>query len=273
MTNRRAGLASWSEPERQQRLDDAIQLLEAGLILRERDQAHYRDCFRRAAEILEWLAHPQTNPDRLPIRLLAAAVYQLSGYSARSSGLLNNDIASQPESPILQAYLRADFPTLLERLCGYWLRKREVAPNERIAENLNMDMLASRIQSLIVDETASCLGVFCMTMRWGDDRRLQKAVEKMRGITGLMDHSSSPYSWLLAKACTETAEEYLRCSLRRQLEGFQSRLSTDGQEATDRYTRSAYRDRKVIAWPSQAAGIEKLAPGTVVYSLHSNRVW
>src|SRR5262245_217394 len=89
LTNRREGLATWSSSEQQQRLDDAIHLVEAGLILREGGRTQFRDCLRRAAEVLEWLTHPQTNPDRLPIRLLAAAVYQLSGYSARSSGMLN----------------------------------------------------------------------------------------------------------------------------------------------------------------------------------------
>src|SRR3954469_6339284 len=70
LRNRRDGLATWSEPERQQRLDDAVQLLEGGFILREAERKQYRDCLRRSAEILEWLSHPETNPDRLPIRLL-----------------------------------------------------------------------------------------------------------------------------------------------------------------------------------------------------------
>jgi len=90
----RPGLHSWGPSEARQRLDDSVRLLEAGFIQRGADHENYTSSMRRAAELLEWLAHPRLNPDELPLNLLASAVYQLAGYPARSSGLLRED-ASQ----------------------------------------------------------------------------------------------------------------------------------------------------------------------------------
>lgn len=87
----RLGLANWSEKETTDCLDDALRLLEAAFAEREGGNEHWRESMRRAGEILEWLSHPQLNADRHPTRFLAAAAYQLAGYRARSSGLLNRD--------------------------------------------------------------------------------------------------------------------------------------------------------------------------------------
>src|SRR5258706_8738870 len=79
----RPSLSTWQETETLECLNDAIRLLEAAFIERDAGSQDWPDSARRTGELLEWLAHPQLNPDGLPLRLLSAAAYQLSGYPAR----------------------------------------------------------------------------------------------------------------------------------------------------------------------------------------------
>src|SRR4051794_40757947 len=58
----REGLRSWTSEEAKARLDDAIVLIDAGLLLRGEKRDGYRACLRRAGEVLEWLT-PSDHPD------------------------------------------------------------------------------------------------------------------------------------------------------------------------------------------------------------------
>jgi len=113
-----SGLTNWLETETAKCLDDALRLLEAAFTEREGGNDNWRESVRRAGEILEWLSHPQLNAEGLPTRFLAAAAYQLAGYPARSSGLLNADPGEEDESQILKFLLKAEFPNLLKELCN-----------------------------------------------------------------------------------------------------------------------------------------------------------
>jgi hypothetical protein len=110
---RGTGLVSWSETETLDCLDDAMRLLEAAFTERDGGNDNWHESVRRAGEILEWLSHSQLNDDDLPTRYLSAAAYQLAGYPARSSGLLNADPEVENESKIHKFLLKAEFPNLL----------------------------------------------------------------------------------------------------------------------------------------------------------------
>jgi hypothetical protein len=70
------GLTGWQPNEASERLDEAVQLLQAAFIAREADKSSpWRKGMQRAGEILEWLAHPELNTSQLPVRLLSSAVY------------------------------------------------------------------------------------------------------------------------------------------------------------------------------------------------------
>src|SRR6266849_6507524 len=75
-----AGLSSWHAKESVDRLQDAIRLLDGAFIERDAEISSWSDSARRAGAVLEWLDHPQLNPEGLPLRLLGAAAYQLAGY-------------------------------------------------------------------------------------------------------------------------------------------------------------------------------------------------
>ena len=104
-----------------------MHLIDAALIEREgrQEEREWRQGLRRAAELLEWLSHPNISPARVPTRLLAAAAYQLAGYPARSAGLLRSDATGGAESTVVRHLLQADFPGLTQALIGFWAEIEE----------------------------------------------------------------------------------------------------------------------------------------------------
>lgn len=254
------GLKGWREDEASERLNDAIRLIDVAFILREDGNTNWRNAMLRAGELLEWLSHPELNPDLLPIRLLAAAVYELAGYPARASGLLNEDTTDGIESEIVRSLLKADFPNLLQQLTKYWATA--TSSNFQTDTNLlwNDDEInADRFNKLIVEKTTSSLGVLCAEMRWGNEPRIEKAVEKLSDVAKTLLHGHDNYSWLLGKLCAEVASVYVETSLRHHLQAISQIITQRGQKFLDSYLCQKYQKCKALAWPSQISGIEKLA--------------
>lgn len=253
------GLIGWREDEAGERLNDAVHLIEAALIQREVASDNWRNGMLRAGELLEWLSHPQLNQDLLPIRLLAAAVYELAGYPARSTGLLNEETTEGIESEILRSLLKADFPSLLQRLTEYWATASSTSQAETSLLWDDPDKASHRFNEWIVRETASSLGILCAKMRWGSESRLDRAIEKLSDIAKVLLHGHDTYSWLLGKLCAEVTSVYVETSLRNHLEGLSQMITQNGRNFLERYLRQSYQNRKALAWRSQICGIEKLA--------------
>ncbi|MBD2106059.1 hypothetical protein [Nodosilinea sp. FACHB-13] len=185
----RPGLNRWRADEASNRLDDAITLIETCLINQEAGIPGWEESMRRAGELLEWLSHPELNPNNLPIHLLSAATYQLAGYPARASGLLNESIRQESESEILRLLLKADFPGLLNQIVAYW--SEEVSQNELGNSRSNLGVSQGfevELQKKIVKETISCLGVLCSFARWGEESRLERAINKLANINKVLVH-------------------------------------------------------------------------------------
>lgn len=246
------GLPSWSNEESLSRLNDAIHLIEAAFLLRN-DGTEWRNCMRRAAELLEWLSHPEINLSHLPLKLLAAAAYQLADYPARASGLLGEAQPEAGESRILSALLEADFPALFQLLPQQWLE----APGPRQSTSGGEDY--NPFQNQIVRETASALGILCATLRWGEEPRLEKAIAKLEAVSKVMLLGEDTYSWLLSKLCANVARTYVSHSLRNYVHRLQG--SPEGKDVLERYLRLMYQTKKILAWPSQIRGIERLQEG------------
>lgn len=255
----RYGLQGWRENEASQRLDDVMQLIEVAFIQKEaKNEIEWIKAMQRAAELLEWLCHPQLNPEKLPIRLLAAAAYQLAGYPARASGLLKDDETESIESEILRSLLKADFPNLLQNLSQYWASKLLSSVQRQEDFYDNSDSFSEEVHQIIVRETASALGILCFNMRWGDEPRLRKAIDKLSNIGKVLLHGDNSYSWLLAKLCAEVAKVYIESSMRHHLEILYPNLNELGKGVFERYLRQSYRTCKTLAWASQIKGIERL---------------
>lgn len=251
------GLPSWRKEEFLTRLDEAIRLVEAAFIERKALQDNtWRRGVQRAGELLEWLTHAEMNPERLPLGMLSAAAYQLAGYPARATGILSEHLREDTESKILYSFLKADFRGLLRTLTTYWGKPS----SQDVAEFDFSDTLVSfpDFQYLVVKETASALGILCSAIRWGDEERLDKALEKLSTVSKMLLHGHDFYSWLLAKLCSEVIATYANSSLRFHLTKFSLELNEVGQQALEIYLRLCYQHRQTLAWPSQICGIERL---------------
>ena len=255
------GLSGWGgQREVKERLNDVIRLIEASFIKKESgDDESWRKGMRRAGELLEWLSLPKLNPDKLPIRLLSAATYQVSGYPARASGLLRENNIQRTESLILKSLLQSNFSALLDELRKYWATKSTVSSeNEHIIDDESSETAIDNYQQLIIDETASALGILCAAMRWGNEPRQPKALKKLFAVSNMLLHSRNSYSWLLAKLCAEVATTYVNSSMRHHLEKLTDTVNETGAKVLENYVRQNYQAGKALVWYSQIQGIERL---------------
>ncbi len=254
-----SGLSSWQEEETTDRLNDALHLLDAAFIERDDGSEYRHDSAKRAGALLEWLSHPQLNADELPIRLLAAAAYQLAGYPALSKGLLGEDVLEAIESNILYFLLKAEFPKLLEQLTEYWGNNLSILNQKQMELPWqNSEELSQKLQQQVVKETASALGILCAEMRWGKNTRVQPALEKLSTIGQFLLNGDDSYSWLLAKLCAEVAKVYVQSSLRSYVSDLSQKIDETGKKAFERYLRQCFQRNKTLAWPSQVIGIKRL---------------
>jgi len=249
------GLMSWSQTESNSRLDDVIRLLEAASVQRQTDDTQWQKTVLRAGEILEWLPIRDTNSEEISTRLLAAACYQLAGYPARALGLLREEGSQDTESIILIALLKADFVQLLQLIGAYW--SQTILEIQRVSQSDNQD--THTIQTMIVRETVSALGLLCAVMRWGNDSRIQKALNKLTAVSKVVLHGRNPYSWILSKLCAEVAATYVENSMRQHLDILLQNMSSDGRAVFERYLRYGFHLGQSMAWPSQVRGIQALS--------------
>jgi hypothetical protein len=156
----REGLASFAPGDVDLYLDEAILLLECGLLERRADpEGGWRDGIKRAAEILEWLSQSSLKPPGAPVHLLAAAAYQLADYPAMALGHLRHVPDDQPFSALLREFLRANFPATFEAIRAFWRDYRALGIADRIDP---ADLTTHTFQHVVM-----CIGTVCAYLRTG----------------------------------------------------------------------------------------------------------
>jgi len=259
-TNDQPSLAHWRLGEAEDRLDDAVRLIDAALLKRDAGDQDWYHGMRRAAELLEWLSHPSFNLQAIPTHLLAAAAYQIAGYPAMAASLIERRVSEPPESLILRALLKGDFPSLFTALVRLWQSfdlRELLSPISRF-ESWNEETDSMGIEHWIIREVASALGVLCSHVRWGDEQRFEAALNKLEATSSLFLYGGSAYSWLLSKLVAETAKSLRHRLLRSNLEGIVDALSQEGRTALELYARDGYLSRRAVLWPSQMQGVRRL---------------
>jgi DEAD/DEAH box helicase len=249
------GLPSWRKSEADSLLEDVMRLMEAASIQRQTQDNQWQKTVLRAGEILEWLPISDIDTNEISTRLLSAACYQLAGYPARALGLLREERSLDNESGILIALLKADFVGLWQQISKYW--SRTISEMQNSSQSDIQD--ARAIETMIVKETVSALGVLCATMRWGSDSRIQKALDKLTAVSKLVLHGRNPYSWILSKLCAEVAATYVENSMRQHLNILLQDMNSDGRIIFERYLRQGFCSGKSMVWPSQISGIQALS--------------
>ncbi len=239
-----AGLSSWTNDEFSARLNEAEKLLVAGLALA--DSSDQRRYLRRAGEIFEWLATttPPATPTEMSasVVLLAASAYQLAGYPARALGVLTEHPLSDATSRVLEALLRADFGRAQELLLDVWrLPKQEGEINQ--------------ISMAVLDQLLRAIGVFAAWMRWGNEQRIEMALNTIDKVARASLYDIDRFSWLLSEAFSAIVRKFRDNALWTVLSPLMEAMSTAGKRAIDRYARVAFLERKLLVWPSQREGI------------------
>jgi hypothetical protein len=232
-----------------------MRLLDAASIQRQAEDNQWQRAVLRAGEILEWLPVNDIDGNEISTRLLSAACYQLAGYPARALGLLREENSLNNESRILIALLKADFVDLWHQINRYWLQIVLETQNPSQSD-IQGDHL---VETIIIRETVSALGVLCAVMRWGIDSRIHKALDKLTAVSKVVLHGRNPYSWILSKLCAEVSATYVASSMRQNLTILLQDMDSDGRAIFERYLRYGFRSGRSMAWPSQISGIEALS--------------
>lgn len=234
------GLSTWSDKELVTRLNEGEKLLVAGLAAT--NKLENRRFLRRAGEIFEWAATSSPPEIPVPVVLIAASAYQLAGYPARATGVLSEFPLPDNTSKILDALLRADFPEAQRLLVETW----------KVGSNNDPE---TRIDIALLDQLLRSLGVLTAWLRWGEESRIEKALSILEKLSVALRHDSDRFSWLLSVLFAAIARKYQVDALWPVLSPLRSAVTEDGRRAFDRYTRVAFLDKKLLAWPSQQAGI------------------
>lgn len=247
----REGLQSFTPGDVDIFLDEAILLLQCGLLERSSEPASaWRDGVKRGAEILEWLSQSSLKPPGAPLHLLAAAAYQLADYPAMALGHLRRVPDDQPFSVLLREFLRGNFPATLDAIHAFWRDHRALGIADHIAPE---DLTAHTYQHMVM-----CIGTVCGYLRIGRDGMNGRAIAKLEKLAASLVHSRDPYSYLLALLTAATCRRFVETCLWPQVERLREVSSDAASSALVQFARSAFVNRRALVWPAQAAGIERL---------------
>lgn len=251
----REGLASFAPGDVGTYIDEAMLLLQCGLLERGADPASgWREGIKRAAEILEWLSQSSLKPPGAPLHLLAAAAYQLADYPAMALGHLRRVPDDQPFSVLLREFLRADFPSTLEAVLDFWRNRRALEIAGRIDP---ADLTTYTFQHVVM-----CIGTICTYLRTGNYIATERALTKLENIADSFLHSRDLYSYLLAQLTAASCRRFVESCLWPQVNRLREVSSEAAGEALIQFARSAFTNRRALVWPAQAAGIERLRVNT-----------
>ncbi|MGQ3074170.1 MAG: DEAD/DEAH box helicase [Ferrovibrionaceae bacterium] len=253
----------WTERDSNGQLTDARRLLHAAHVFREIEGTASRralDCYRRAGEILEWLARANDGAGQeVPIELLAACAYQLGGLPAMASGLLAQIRAEHEGLALYGAFLRADFDGVLLRSAHYWSANPDltVPAAGRLIAAVDDREENDRIGRYLTVELIRSLGLVADSLRRGDDARLGRAMEKLKALDMMATRILSDDASLIISLLYQVATSYKAASIYgavRVLADFnperQGRLLT--------YARDQFSRGRGVLWSSQLQGIERL---------------
>jgi hypothetical protein len=280
----------WTEHESHEQYADARRLLHAAETLTDTDGPDTTDaisCYRRSAELLEWLSRSSDAVTRdVPTSLLAAGAYQLAGLPAMATSLLRQGRYGGGLADLFGAFLSADFDRVLSNAASFWGEHPELTGRAGSASILDLAPEDSRPADLPADEDdgaraeggdgdaaaskrlgwylavelVRCLGLFSDSIRRGNSRRLEQALQKLRSLQSLALRLSSDELWILIALLTATSERFAQRSLHTRV----VQLTAGSPERAPRmwrFAREQFARGRGILWTSQLRGLDRLISG------------
>lgn len=245
------GLASFAPGDVDSYLDEAMLLLQCGLLERNASpRSAWRLSVKRAAEIMEWLSQSRLKPSGIPLHLLAAAAYQLADYPAMALGHLRRVPDAQPFSILLRELLRANFPGTIEAIRSFWQYRHSHAVDDFVD---SADLTNYTFKHIVM-----CIGTVCAFLRTGNDGTVERALIKLDKLASSLVHSRDTYSYILALLTAASCRRFVATCLWPHVEQLRETSSDAASAALTQFARSAFVNRRALVWPAQAAGIERL---------------
>lgn len=246
----RDGLASFGPQDVRFYLEQAFQLITGALIERRNDpDGQWREGMKRGGELLEWLSQPSLCPSDIPVRLLSAAAYQLSGYPALALGQLKRVRDDDITQALLRDFLRADFKNVLSRIRRYWTEFVR-AGNDPVSFSADAEM-----------HLLMSIGVICAGLQSGNFFQVEEALSKLSALAKTYAYSSDPYSYVLATLTAEACTSFVRSSIWPHLQRLSQTANPALQAAYHQFGRNAFANQRTLVWPAQTVGINKLLTG------------
>lgn len=250
----------WNRSDSEGQLADARSLLQAAEIFAEiegHDAPRAIDCYRRAGEILEWLARSADDTRAIaPIELLAGAAFQLGGLPAMASGLLGQLDLEEDGPKLFAAFFQADFDAVLAKAMAFWDQNGDLTDagsSRRILEENKDD----RLSWYFTVELIRTLGLFADSIRRGDDGRLAKATAKLKALDAMAVRTFSDDVSLLISLLRQVGERFADASIYRSVRAL-GELNLERMPRMLAFARDQFARGRGILWSSQRAGLARL---------------
>ena len=250
----------WTDANSSVVLQQARHLIRAGKVLSTVEGGSIEEAtlaFRRAGELLEWLARARDSVGtEIPTALIAAGCYQLGGLPAMASGLLRQVVPDDRGSHLFADFLKADFDAVLWRTARFWDEHRDLTV--RGAERLFFgEGTFESVEWFGTIELVRCIGLASQTLRRGEVARFDAALERLRDVERLLLRTSPDDVALLAFFLRSACERYGKSSIYAPLRQL-GLLNLDRLRDVNQFARKQYARGRGILWQSQKQGIERL---------------
>ena len=252
----RPGLPSYTQSDTESLLDEAMLLVECGLIEREEaPNSNWRASLQRAAQIVEWLSQDDIRPKGAPLHLIAAAIYQVAELPAMALGHLRRMPTDEHGSEILRDFLRGNFPGALDAVGRYWRDEHGLNPFFSEGSPEEADLELSRLTE---QHVVKCIGTVCAYLRTGGSVPIERALAKLDRLALTFLHSRDQYSFLLARLIAVSARRFADSCLWPHVERLRAGSSERVGQALVQFARAAFLNRRALVWPAQENGIRRL---------------
>ncbi|MBS9762763.1 DEAD/DEAH box helicase [Pseudomonas mosselii] len=274
-TTWRVPAIQWHEGESEKLVQDALRLIHAAEICRELDgpaSVSAKDCFRRAAELLEWLARMQEEPASFaPVGLLAAAAFQLGGLPAMATALLGQLDVRDDGTRLLSKFLSGDFSGVVESILAFWQQNPDLTERDASMRLLTANepkdadepvepgttSEAGSLEWYFIVELVRSLGVIASSLMQGDSDRMQQGLRKLNALDKMATRSYGDEISMLISLLMAVAESYGSTSIYGPILKL-AEIKPEREARLRKFARDQFGRGRGILWPSQIRGLDRL---------------
>ncbi|AAY40142.1 DEAD/DEAH box helicase [Pseudomonas syringae] len=251
---------AWDEGETEKLVQDAHRLIQAAevcLDLEGPNSVSAKDCFRRAAELLEWLTRMQEEPSSFaPVGLLAAAAFQLGGLPAMATALLGQLEITDDGTRLLSKFLSGDFNGVVEEILAFWGSYPELTKRDSSTQLLASSE-AGGLEWYFVVELVRSIGVIASSLMCGENERMQQGLRKLKALDKMATRTYGDELSMLISLLTVVAEGYGSTSIYGPILQLVE-IKPEREARLRRFARDQFGRGRGILWPSQLRGLERL---------------